>query len=609
MNVNPHANTQRTIGLENENNSLSLGQANSSQKVSQDSESKTTQIALHCLEEPQESICVEIKNIVANLSPETNRTELAGKVECLVKKLNSINVNEEIQKNLNHLQLDLYKEGFKDLSEKIRDRVPFAWDDLPPEMQHYILSQMSFEELLKIPPSSKEFREVVDLEIIKILPQLSFEELLKIPPSSKEFRVVVDLEIIKRINNNKIDLSGRAFPSIKRALKNHGAHLTYLGLISGECTLPELADIIESCPNLEEITLGFFSRLKSLADVHAVILAKFAGESKLSQLKKLEFLPGSIGLKGVKAIAESSLNSLISLKLVGSDLGDEGFACICQSSSLINLKVLDFSHNQMTPEGLHAIAEAKFKLEELYLRSNQIVSFANNLDNLQDLKILDLSENQMNAEALETILKLSEHALTRLNLSHNQLTDENLPQVAQLENSKLKVLNLADNNISFRGIEKIIPLIPHLTGLYLDNNKELDSWGLKLILKEKPKLAELCLSGTSIGEEGVIKIFDFENFSFLRKLNIGKIELSNNFWAYVGGLNFKQVRLGSNLEELELSYPEDDQEKIRSLLESFPLKRLGIFIPLEKLLGNDAWELIDNLGLPYGCEITRMLEN
>lgn len=148
MNVNPHANTQITIGL-----GLSLGQANSSQKVSQESsESKTTEIALHCLEEPQESICAEIKNIVANLSPETNRTELASKVESLVKKLNSINLDEEIQKNLNHLQLNLYKEGFKDLSEKIRDRVPFAWDDLPPEMQHYILSQMSFEELLKIPP-------------------------------------------------------------------------------------------------------------------------------------------------------------------------------------------------------------------------------------------------------------------------------------------------------------------------------------------------------------------------------------------------------------------------------------------------------------------------
>ena len=545
MNFNPH--TQRTLRPENE--SLSLGQANSSQKVSQDSESKTTHTALHCLEE-QQSISAEIKKIVETLASNTDPIELNSKVANLVKKLKLVNGSEEIQNHLNHFQLNLYQAGFQHLSEKIRDRIPFAWNDLPLEITSSIVSKMDYRNLVKI--------ETV----------------------SKEFNFLAGLEIIRHINTHKIALDHPdvKLKHMKFLLKQHGEGLRYLGLIGGKCSLRDLQEIITSCPHLEHIKLGLFPREVKIADTHAVILAKLAEESKLSHLKRLEFRPGSIKLPGVKAIAKAPLKTLISLKLVGNELGNSGFACICQSSTLINLKVLDFSHNQMASRGLQAIAEAKFKLEELYLRNNQIVSFANNLDNLQDLKILDLSENQMNREALEKILKLSQHALTQLDLSHNHLTDKTLLQVTPLENSKLRVLKLADNNISSRGIEKIALLISRLSGLHLDNNKELDSWGLKLILKEKPKLAELGLSGTSIGEEGVITIFDFENFSFLRKLNIGQIELSNKFWLSVSRLR-ERVHLGCNLEELNISCQENDKEKIKMLWESFPLKILIIYVP------------------------------
>ena len=571
MNINSHTNIFK---LEEENEKPHHSPAQNA------SESRTTQVALESLDRQRELVSEEIKKILLTLSPETDRAELKNKIKNLVQQIKTLNPNEEMQENLNHLQISLYKFKFEELSHAIRDVRPFMWNDLPEEMHVYILSQMSFKELLKLHPS-------------------------------KEFRDVVDLEIIERINRNKIslDLDKKTFAILLRALKNQGTHLKYLGLMGGKCSLRELNEIITSCPNLEHIKLGYFQRIPQMADAHAMILAKLAEKSMLSLLKKLEFQPGSIGLEGVKAIAKAPLSTLISLNLVGNELGNQGFACICQSSTLINLKVLDFSTNQMTSEGLQPLGEAKFKLQELYLRNNQIVSFVNHSEPLQDLKILDLSENQMSPDAIKLIFKLCEQALTVLDLSHNHLTDESLPQIELLKASKLKVLKFTDNNISSQGIEKIILLIPQLTGLYLDNNKELDSWGLRLILKEKPQLSELGLSKTGIGEECIINIFDFKNFSLLRKLNIEQIELSDKFWTYVRGLNFKQQHSGLNLKELALSYHENDQEKIRSLLESFPLKRLRIFIPLEKLLGNIEGQPIDHLGLPYGCEISINIEN
>ena len=567
MNVNSHTNTFRTNKLEEENE---LPHHSPAQNAS---ESKTTQVALESLDRQRELVSEEIKEILLTLSPQTDRAELENKIKNLVQKIKTLAPNEEMQENLNHLQISLYKFEFEELSHAIRDVRPFMWNDLPEEMHVYILSQMSFEELLKL-------------------------------QSPKEFRDVVDLEIIERINRNKIslDLDKKTFAILLRALKNQGIHLKYLGLKSGKCNLKDFEEIINSCPNLEHIQLGCLSGKINLADKHAGIINLLKQDYGSLHSKKNPFLTSD----KLPVIARAPLKTLISLKLEGQDLGDAEFACICNSSNLINLKILDFSTNKVTSAGFQAIAQAKFKLEELYLNNNKITSFVNSLDSLKELKILDLRKNQINAAAIETILQLSEHALSCLDLSHNQLTDESLPQTRSLENSKLAVLKLGGNKISSPGIEKIAPLFPRLSGLYLDANKELDINGLELILKEKPKLRELGLSGTSIGEEGVIKIFDFENFSFFKKLNLGQHKLSTKFWLSLGRFKEERTHIGSNLEELNISYQENDKEKIEMLLKIFPLKILNLSISSENYF--KSWvKQIKPWGKSHGCEISVIL--
>lgn len=515
MNVSPHTDPS-TIKLQEVNEKLSPSPGNHSQDVTLDSsKSKTTQIALECLDRQQEWISEDIKKILLTLSQRTDRAELENKIKNLVQPLKTLTLNEEVQKNLNDLQLGLYKSEFKELSDAIRDIRPFMWNDLPKDIHSHILSQISFKELLKL-------------------------------HASKKFRGVVDLEIVKRINRNKmsLDFDTKTFAILLRALNNQGIHLRYIGFKKGYCSLQNLKDIIKCCPNLEEI------------------------------------------------------------EIQGSGLADQGFACICQSDTLTNLKILNFSFNQMT--SAHALSQAPFKLRELYLGGNQITSFAHSLDNLQDLSILDLSENRLETQGLERIFSLSQHALTFLDLSHNQLTDERLPQIELIEPSQLKMLKLVGNFISDTGLKKIAPLISSLSGLYLDHNLPLDSEGLEVILKQKPKLTELGLSATRIGEEGVMKLLDFKNFRSVTKLNVGRIELSENFWTFFQEFSLKQNSKFYNLRELEITYLHKHKEKLSQLISFFKLKKIHcIFNP--KLFFGSLRDIRD-LGKPYGCEASLEVE-
>lgn len=491
----------------------------------------------------------------------------------------------------------------------VEKKAPIQWVNLPLEMQHHIFSKMDFKDLVATRRVSKDFKNLSDYA------KVNFINANKIALNSQEY--------------------GFPFEYIKALLKNHGKDLKYLELQLMK-DVGEFVNLIEACPNLEHIKLhgcnhlfikvnGIIHHTHQFDDAFALRLAELLNAFKLPSLKTLEFTHRSIGLEGVKAIGQAPLNALISLKLSHNDLNDQAVDYICNSTNLINLRVLDFSSNRITSKGLEAILE-KFKLSELYLGDNLITSIPNNLKNLNNVKILNLSENRISSGNLEGIFDLSKSALTLLDLSHNQLDDKNIPYMAPSQNFTLKELDLSHNTITYLGVEKILSLISQLSFLRLDHNKKIGIEGLKLILQAQPKLEELGLSYTDIGAEGIKKIFNFENFRHIRKLALGGNHLSSEFYNEIStfiqmeshleileicdnnlqnsdALKIAQSPLFSDLKEIDISDNPMDIEGAMALLKSFKqLKRMTTSSE-----SADEGEAIEDdlvkFGKSLGCEI------
>lgn len=464
-------------------------------------------------------------------SPTSKQAKITSQFEKMeeAKQESALNLKEKLLKIPKKSKTALLKVSLASLDMEEKD--PIQWVNLPLDMQHHIFSKMDFKDLVATRQVSKDFKNLSDYAKVKF------------------------------INTNKIALNseeyGFSFEYIKALLKNHGKNLKYLELQLMK-DVGEFVNLVEACPNLEHIKLqgcnhlylkvnGTILNTQQFDDAFALELAELLKASKLPYLKTLELTHRSIGLEGVKAIGQAPLNALISLKLARNDLDDQAVDYICNSPNLVKLRVLDFSSNRITSKGLEAIIE-KFKLSELNLGDNQITSIPNNLKHLHNIKILNLSENRISFGNLEGIFDLSKRALTLLDLSHNQLDDKNIPYMAPSQNFTLKELDLSHNNITYLGVEKILSLISQLSILRLDHNKKISIEGLKLILQAQPKLEELGLSYTDIGDEGAKKIFNFENFRHIRKLALGGNHLSSEFFNAIS--TFKQME--SHLEILEI---------------------------------------------------------
>jgi Leucine-rich repeat (LRR) protein len=106
--------------------------------------------------------------------------------------------------------------------------------------------------------------------------------------------------------------------------------------------------------------------------------------------------------RGLKKVSMDvfDMTGLVELDLSGNEL--EG-ALPSELGRLVNLKILDASHNKMT--GVPAEIGRLTSLETLDLSDNQLTGLPMELGNLKQLKVLDLSGNPYSEQDLAKIEK------------------------------------------------------------------------------------------------------------------------------------------------------------------------------------------------------------
>jgi len=190
-----------------------------------------------------------------------------------------------------------------------------------------------------------------------------------------------------------------------------------------------------------------------------------------------------------------------------------------------------------------------------------------------NIKKLNLSRNKITSSSLEELSKgISQNiSLTELNLSHNQISDEGLNLLYSNIATKplLNILNLNNNKITNEGIQSMIQHlgIPDKNFPQINfSRNELGDDGMESIsifLKKNPSVTHINLSGTGIGNNGILRFVDQlmndENGTFtLDSLNLSSLDLSDNLIGIEGVIALgKFVEAYPKLTHLNVSNNKD----------------------------------------------------
>ena len=259
-------------------------------------------------------------------------------------------------------------------------------------------------------------------------------------------------------------------------------------------------------------------------------------------------------------------------------------------ATITTLTVLDLNNNQIsheTGEALASVIMHNTRLEELYLRSNNlgigIVKVAKSLQHITTVKILSLSSNNIPQEASEELALAIESnqllkklwisnnnlhfsaivllnslatitTLTVLDLSNNQIPHEAGEALASviMHNTRLEELYLDSNNLGI-GTLKVARSLQHITTvkvLSLDNNNipQEASEELALAIKSNKQLEKLSLNDNNLHSSAIVILNSLATITTLTVLN-----LSNNQIPHEAGEALASVIMhNTRLEELYL---------------------------------------------------------
>lgn len=165
------------------------------------------------------------------------------------------------------------------------------------------------------------------------------------------------------------------------------------------------------------------------------------------------------------------------LVLVNCNIGKDKAFQLANLPQMERLTVLNLENNRIGPEGVNAIAKAKFpNLTHLNLAFNKIGKGAEGIaksENMPKLEILCLSNNEINNHGA-IALGSSEHRknLKILDLGINKISNEGVKALVQGKLTELIELDLSDNNFREAGATAIAQAkLAHLRKLSLLNNK------------------------------------------------------------------------------------------------------------------------------------------
>lgn len=271
--------------------------------------------------------------------------------------------------------------------------------------------------------------------------------------------------------------------------------------------------------NLDGKALTHLAKLPKLREIIAPGSdVRDTGLSPLADATALEVIVGfKVGPRGTVGL--KNLKRLRILKIPGSDLIDEGLENL---TALNHLEELDISGSQVTDEGLARLSPIRslktLNLGELPLKGPGL----SHLEDLKNLEELVLPEG-IAGNSLSHLAGLN---LKRLEL-YGPLTEEGIQQITKLKN--LETLTVR-GEVAQQGIENLSKL---------DKLHELSFWSdvsdeQMQQLAKVTSLRDLFLSGSGQHDSGPKALATLPH---LKKLHLGFMELSNEAWGSLKGID------------------------------------------------------------------------
>jgi len=289
--------------------------------------------------------------------------------------------------------------------------------------------------------------------------------------------------------------------SIDFLAKSHGAPIVALDLADNPIG-DRGARAIASAPRLERLESLDLRRCEITADgLSALVDAPF-----WPKLRRLDLAENPLGLPGAISLVEAPPpKRLGELSLANTDGTRDAMPLLADVSWLWQLRIVDLSHNEVSPALLGALADVRaLRIVQVELDGASAAALAPIFAQLRHLAI---ARNPLGDAGLATFAGDGE--IETLDLRHCDLSDAALRLIAAQAWPRLRVLALSGNAFTSDGIAALVrsPIASRLVRLDLANC-DLDDHAIKL-LADAPALAglrSLTLGGMRLNEPSLLAL-------------------------------------------------------------------------------------------------------
>lgn len=346
---------------------------------------------------------------------------------------------------------------------------------------------------------------------------------------------------------------------VLEALKNT-SKLKCLDLGSNNMTgfsLDDFKGVVKSNVSLEEIYLN--DNNLELSEI-GIILQTLQCISCLRVLDLRNIrMSGRVAEYLADVIKHNSL--LEKVRLSNNNMGSYIATVLLALKNLSNLRILYLNYSKLSREAVHnvaAIIDANIHMEVLHLSGNKLQSSAplvlQSLKQVPNLKVLDFSDNMITEDGVECLADLIKNStcLELLFLSNNDLQLSSAVILQALKKiSTLKKLNLFGNNLPKEVDQHLADVVTNnanLEVLFLGENNGLQSSAVVNALAQLSSLKVLDLGNNNLPKQAV------QTLSSVINSNIGLevLFLNNNDLMASITLILQALKRISNLQKLYL---------------------------------------------------------